>query len=100
MVVLRSSRPHRMHLPRCTDPLLNTDPKNRDRARAPRVPRDRGSTMPEFIISGLNIAARANFESLVPARVHRIEGSRADFSITSLRVPVRGYLEIPPRAPS
>jgi hypothetical protein len=43
-----------------------------------------------LIISGLKSprdAARANFKSLVPARLHRIEGSRVDFSITSLRVP-------------
>jgi hypothetical protein len=56
-------------------------------ARAPRVPRARGSTAPEFVISGLKIAARANFKSLALARLHRIDGSRAEFSITSLRVP-------------
>ena len=50
----------------------------------------------------VNIAARANFESLVPARVRRSEGSRADFSITSFRVPVyvRRCAEISARVPS
>ena len=60
--------------------------------------------IPEFIISGLKIAARANFKSLVSPRLHRIEGSRTEFFITSLRVPcTRVYekcAEIPARAPS
>jgi hypothetical protein len=33
-------------------------------------------------VSGLKIAARANFKSLAPARLHRIEDSRVKFSIT------------------
>jgi hypothetical protein len=40
-----------------------------------------------------------NFQSLVPARLHRIEGSRTEFSITSLRVRVRWCAEIPAGAP-
>jgi hypothetical protein len=75
-----------------------------NRARAPRVPRARGSTAPEFVVSGVKIAARANYKSLVAARLQRIEDSRAEFSVTSLRVPcTRVYekcAEIPARAPS
>jgi hypothetical protein len=71
------------------------------RARAARTTRPRAAArLPEFIISGLKIAARANLKSFVPARLHRIEGSRVEFSITSLRVPVLGCAEILARAPS
>jgi hypothetical protein len=43
-------------------------------------------TVLEFVMSGLKIAARANVKSLDPqaARLHRFEGSSANFSITSL----------------
>jgi hypothetical protein len=67
-------------------------------ARAPCVPRVRGSAVPEFIISGLKIDARANFKSSDLAQLHRIEGSRAEFYIASLRVPIRRCAEIPGRA--
>jgi hypothetical protein len=55
--------------------------------------------VPEFIISSLEVAARANFKSLDPARLRRIEGSRADFSIALLCVPVQGCAEVPAEAP-